>query len=667
MERLELVYPDRPVPALSGVNLEVDPGEVVAIAGPSGSGKSTLLSVLVGLAPAWSGSVTVGPTSLADLDPDLWRSRVAWVPQRPHLFARSIADNIRLGRPNATDDQVRAAVADAGLEALVEGLPAGLDTVLGHDGAGLSTGERQRVALARAFVRDAPLLLLDEPTANLDGRTEEGVLRAVRRLTAGSYRGHRRPPALPAGPGRPGRPSGASGKRVMTSDSQPAKTAEQTAPLGRTLATVRPAFWRLVFATLLGAGAIAADIGLMGTAAWLISRAAQHPNEAHLAVAIVAVQFFGLIRGLLRYEERLVGHDAAFRLLAALRVRVYQRLEAVAPAGLPAFRRGDLLARVVPDVDSLQDLVIRVMPPFGMAVLVGSLTVALMWWMLPAAGIVLALALLSASTAVPWLTGILARSRESRFVRIRGELVESMLDLTEGAAELIAFGGAEAQVRLVQDQDAELTAIASVSAGTGGIGQAMTTLLAGLASWGCLVVGIPAVASGRLDGTELAVITLIPLAAFELVVGLPVATQALERVRRAAHRVFEVTDAPIPVPEPDPAADVPDGPYDLRVSSVRARYPGAEAPALQGVDLALPPGRRVAVVGPSGAGKSTLAAVLLRFLPVESGSATLNGLSLDRLAGRCCSLRGRTGRSGRPPLRRHDRREPAHREPRRHR
>ena len=185
VERLELVYPDRPVPALSGVNLEVDPGEVVAIAGPSGSGKSTLLSVLVGLAPAWSGSVTVGPTSLADLDPDLWRTRVAWVPQRPHLFARSIADNIRLGRPNATDDQVRAAVADAGLEVLVERLPAGLDTVLGHDGAGLSTGERQRVALARAFVRDAPLLLLDEPTANLDGRTEEGVLRAVRRLTVG--------------------------------------------------------------------------------------------------------------------------------------------------------------------------------------------------------------------------------------------------------------------------------------------------------------------------------------------------------------------------------------------------------------------------------------------------------------------------------------------------
>ena len=185
IDQLEVVYPDRISPAVSGVSLKVDPGEIVAIAGPSGSGKSTLLGVLVGLVPACSGSVTVGQVNLTDLDIDRWRDQVAWVPQRPHLFARSIADNVRLGRPGATDDQVRAAIADAGLQGLVERLPAGLDTVLGHDGAGLSTGERQRVALARAFVRDAPLLLLDEPTANLDGRTEEGVLIAVRRLTVG--------------------------------------------------------------------------------------------------------------------------------------------------------------------------------------------------------------------------------------------------------------------------------------------------------------------------------------------------------------------------------------------------------------------------------------------------------------------------------------------------
>ncbi len=406
-----------------------------------------------------------------------------------------------------------------------------------------------------------------------------------------------------------------------------------TAPLRRTLGIARPASRRLLLAAVLGAGAIAADIGLIGTAAWLIMRASQHPNESHLALAIVGVQFFGLSRGFFRYEERLVGHDAAFRLLADRRVKVYQRLERLAPAGLPSFRRGDLLARVVQDVDSLQDLAIRVIPPFAIALLVGSLTVALMWWMLPAAGVILAGALLLAGTVVPWLTGRLARRKESRFARVRGDLTAAMVDLTEGAAELVAFGAITSQLRTVHEHDRELTAIASASAGTAGIGLALTTALAGLACWGCLLVGIPAVLSGRLDPTELAVITLIPLAAFELVVGLPVATQALQRVRQAAARVFEVTDAAEPVPDTQLPAALPDSPYDLRARSAWARYPGAAEAALRGVDLSLAPRRRVAIVGPSGSGKSTLAAVLVAFLAYEAGTVSLDGVPIERLPG----------------------------------
>ncbi len=181
---LGVVYPGRP-PALRDFTLRIDPGTVVALVGPSGCGKSTLLEVLCGLVLPTSGSVEVGDTDLAELEPGAWRSKLAWVPQHPHLFATSIAENLRLGRPDATDGQLAAAVRDAHLEDVLARLPEGIETRLGERGAGLSRGERQRVALARAFVRDAPLLLLDEPTAGLDGRTEEAVVDAVRSLVTG--------------------------------------------------------------------------------------------------------------------------------------------------------------------------------------------------------------------------------------------------------------------------------------------------------------------------------------------------------------------------------------------------------------------------------------------------------------------------------------------------
>ncbi|TCN43048.1 ATP-binding cassette subfamily C protein CydD [Kribbella orskensis] len=178
-------YPDRAEPALDRVSLSVRPGEVVALTGPSGCGKSTLLAVLLGFVGVDSGQVTVCGVDLAELDLDLWRRNVAWVPQRPYLLAASLADNVRLGRPDAAEEDVLRAVHDAGLAQLTERLPHGLATPLGERGAGLSAGERQRLALARAFLLDAPLLLLDEPTANLDGETEASVLAAVARLTVG--------------------------------------------------------------------------------------------------------------------------------------------------------------------------------------------------------------------------------------------------------------------------------------------------------------------------------------------------------------------------------------------------------------------------------------------------------------------------------------------------
>ena len=171
-------------------------------------------------------------------------------------------------------------------------------------------------------------------------------------------------------------------------------------------------------------------------------------------MAIVGVQFFGLSRGFFRYGERLTSHDAALRLIADLRVDVYGHLEKLAPSGLAEFRNGDLLARFARDVDSLQDLVIRVIPPFAIAMMAGTATVVVMWCLLPAAGLILAVALILSATVVPWLTGVLARHREHRFAECRGRLAESVVDLIDGAPELVAFGASGAQVEAVRSDDA---------------------------------------------------------------------------------------------------------------------------------------------------------------------------------------------------------------------
>jgi thiol reductant ABC exporter CydD subunit len=185
VDRLRVSYAGRCAPALEDVSLTVDGGQVLALVGPSGCGKSTLLSVLLGLTAPESGSVRIGDVELADLDINAWRAQLAWVPQRPHLFKATIEQNVRLSRSDASSGEVWAAISHAGLSDTVLSLPDGLDTMLGDRGAGLSAGERQRIALARAFLRDAPLLLLDEPTANLDGETEQQIAESIGRLCRG--------------------------------------------------------------------------------------------------------------------------------------------------------------------------------------------------------------------------------------------------------------------------------------------------------------------------------------------------------------------------------------------------------------------------------------------------------------------------------------------------
>ena len=403
-------------------------------------------------------------------------------------------------------------------------------------------------------------------------------------------------------------------------------------PTWRLFRSASPQRWRLALAGLLGALALGSAVGLMATSAYLISRAALMPPILHLQVAIVGVRAFGIGRGVFRYSERVVGHDAAFRGLARLRVSVYERLVPLAPATLGRWRRGDLLQRLVTDVDSALDLQLRVVLPYLAALLVGIGSVALAWALLPAAGMILAAALLLGGVAVPMVTLAAGGAAEHRLAPVRGRLTGEVVTTMESAADLIALQAEEAALAQVRAADEEATRLARRSAYVTGIGAGLAALVQGLAVAGSLLAGAAAVTSGSLNGILLAVVVLLPLAAYESVASLPTAVLALARVRSSAERVYEVIDEPDPSPDPADPAPLPDGPGAVTARGVAVRWPDAAGHAVSGVSFDLAPGGRLGVVGPSGSGKSTLALGLLRFLPPQ-GELVLDGVNLEAMSG----------------------------------
>ena len=415
-------------------------------------------------------------------------------------------------------------------------------------------------------------------------------------------------------------------------DAEPGAGGAGADPLLRLLRLARPLRSQLLVAVAAGAAATGCGVALLAVSGFLLARASQHPSIVAISVAVVAVRGLSVGRGVSRYVERLASHDAAFRILADVRVSIYRRLERLAPAGLAAFSSGDLLTRLISDVDATQDLFIRgIVPPLA-AALVGAGAVIACLLILAPAGAVLAAGLLAAGVGVPALAAASARGAARRLAPARGELAASFTDLLAGAADLHAFGAQETGLTAVTAADADLAAQARRNAAVSGLGTGLSAAISGLTLWGVLVLGVAATGSGTLTRVPLAVLTLTALAAFEAVITLPAAAVQLGQARVAAGRIATVLDAPDPVREPATARPLPDGPLHVTMRGTRVRYQPGGPLALDGIDLDLPPGRRIALVGPNGAGKSTVAAVLLRFIDIAAGTVTLNGFDLAAYA-----------------------------------
>ncbi len=680
-------------PALQGVTLEIPKGQRIALVGPSGSGKSTIAALLLRFFEPDQGQILLDGRPLAEIPLVAWREQVAWVSQQPYLFNDTIEANIRLGQSDATHQAIEEAARLAEAHDFIQALPHGYATIVGERGARLSGGQIQRIALARAFVKDAKLIILDEATANLDAENEARLRTGIKRLLehrtalviahrlntiqnadriivlergqirqegthgqlsnqAGLYRKlllSQRGTFFPTG--------GLSLKDNLPISSNAEKgdfppgnlhsealdpfpdEPQPTTVMGDTRRW--PALVRLIrlaggiwdwaaLSVLAGAATIVSGVGLLATSAYIISMAALHPSIALLQVPIVGVRLFGITRGIFRYLERYLSHQATFRLLAKLRVWFYQSLEPLAPARLMRYRSGDLLARILGDIQSLENFYVRALsPPLTAWVALAAIFIFISRFD-PSLGLALALFWFAAGLGLPVIAGTLGRGPGRKLIEQRADLNTAVVDFIQGLADLQAFnqdGRLAAEIETFGDG---LVRAGQKMANLTSLQNAVTGLLSGLGMWTILTLAIPFTTSGQINGVYLAVLAMTALASFEAVASLPVAAQYMGSNLQAAARLFAVVDAQPEIQDPPQPLSPPDR-LDLQVRDIYFRYPDGEQ-ALDGISFDLPAGKRMAIVGMSGAGKSTLVNLLLRFWDYEQGQILWNGQDLRRFA-----------------------------------
>ncbi|WUV60359.1 thiol reductant ABC exporter subunit CydD [Amycolatopsis sp. NBC_01480] len=628
--------------APDGETFSVRRGETVWLRAPSGGGKSTTLATLLGFVPAYDGSVAIGggepgAVELADVDLERWRRDVAWVPQSPVFSGGTVREEL-------AGPEIDEVLGELGLDGLAD-----------RPVDRLSLGQRQRVAVARALLKvrsGAWLLLLDEPTAHLDEANAARVLDAVQRAVDGGaaavIAAHERTAALD-----------------VVEESLP----HNESPAVRT-SSGRPLAWRLLLdrrlfgGAVLGAVALLAGVALTATSGWLIATASLRPPILTLTVAVVGVRAFGLGRAGLRYAERLVTHDAAFRIAGRLRVRLWDSLVRLGPArGLGA---GEGQRRLVTDVDTVRDLLPRVVSPPIVVGLVAVGAIVVQTWVLPSAGLVLAGAV-ALGLLAPAVALRVERRATSALAAGRRDVAARVLVLFSSSAELLAYGTASARRRDLASLDERLAADTRRQAFGAGAGDAVIVLATGVATVVSTMLAGQAVAAGQLAGVLAPLLALVPLALAEVLALLPPAAAHVDTLRQARARLAEVmTDdspgvaslrsgavdggsgadgaspvgvAPAGLPGTASLRGGGSGAVDggeraegsgpvgcglcaeaggVVVRGAAFGWPGGDV-VLRGVDLEVAAGSYVAVVGASGAGKSTLVAALLGFLAPREG------------------------------------------------
>jgi ATP-binding cassette subfamily B protein len=683
-DKVGFAYPGGRRAAHHGLSFQIAAGERVGVVGPSGSGKSTIVRLLLRLHDPQGGVVRVGGTDLRTLDPLAVRRMIAVVSQDTYLFHGTIDENLRLGCPDASEAEVLAAARAANAHQFITALPDGYHTVIGERGARLSGGQRQRIAIARALLRDAPILVLDEALSSVDAENEAVIQQALDRLMAGRttlilahrlssvinadrilvlqdgavvqsgdhaeliaqegpYRQLMGPQLgdrvgamsplidLPATDAAPPEDTGA----VVRDLAQDAANVGWPATIRTLLGFIRPWRRQLAIAVTCGIGRVVAFISVGVLGALIIAAVrADAPSLLLVALLIAAAP----TAGLLHWLESFLAHDMAYRLLAVMRIDLYRKLDALAPAYLLKRRSGDLVALATQDVETVEYFYAHTVAPAFVAVLIpGAVLVALSIMAWP-----LALALLP-FLAYAACSPILGRRRIDELAsasrRALGELGAHATETIQGLSELIAF---DATIRrrdafmayARRYQAMRLALLQDLSWQTAGL--EMATGLGGLA---IAAVGAPLVLHGWIPPTLLPLLVLISIAAFLPVSEIAQVGRQLADTIASTRRLHVVHAEPVVITDGPRVPIAPRGGSTVRFEHVRFAYPGRQRAALSDVDFHVAAGATVALVGPSGAGKTTIANLLLRFWDPQDGvirvdDVDLRELTLDGLRGR---------------------------------